>query len=57
MIIQVYSFLDLIYCILIDSSTVIICWTSSFVILGLAGLLFAFILLLMENLDSKRCRP
>ena len=44
------------HCILVDSSTVI-CWTSPFVIIGVSGYFVAFILFLMENSDSKQCRP
>ena len=39
-----------------DSSTVI-CRMSPFVIFGVSGLVFCFILFLMENPVSKQCRP
>ena len=44
------------HCIQVDSSTVI-CWMSSFVILEALGYFVAFILFLMENPVSKKCRP
>ena len=45
---------EFILSILVDSSTVI-CWMSPFVILGVQGLYFAFILFLMENPVNKQC--
>ena len=51
------SDLPITHCILVDSSMVI-CWTSPVVILGLLGLNFVtFILFLTENPVSKHCRP
>ena len=52
--VHVFSFLAL---ILVDSS-IVICWSSPFVILGVSSQFCLFYsIFLMENPVSKRCRP
>ena len=47
---------NLTHCILVDTSTVI-CWTSTYVILGCWVYVVAFVLFLLENSASKQSRP
>ena len=54
-LLQEFSELHVMHCILVDSSTVI-CWTSPFVILGVLNLFCRFYYNLRENPVSKQCR-
>ena len=46
------------HCInILEDYSIVICWTSPFVIIGVSNLFVTFILFLMENPVSKHCRP
>ena len=44
------------HCILVDFS-IVVCWTSPFVVFGWRVYFVTFILFLMENALSRHCRP